>query len=86
MFGWFSKKDKKKNAPAADVSHLSDPKQQLLAAMRAKRAEIGDEELQKMTKALQMDQLKKQIRHDIETDEGKRNRLLDEIRFNMRDD
>jgi hypothetical protein len=88
MFGWFGnkKKDKGAKGEAVDVSHLSDAKQKLMAQMREVRAEIGEEELVKMNKAIQMDKLKRQVRHDIETDEDKRNRLLDEIRFNINDD
>lgn len=84
----FSKK--KKNLPVAeeqaDISHLSAPKQQLLAQMRQLRAEIGEEELQKMAAKLQHEALKKQIRRDIETDDQKRQRLIDEIRFGLKDD
>lgn len=88
MFGWFKKNGKKKEMASddVDVSHLSDAKQKLMAQMREKRAEIGEEELQKMAKAIQMENLKKQIKHDIETDEDKRNRLLDEIRLGLKDD
>jgi hypothetical protein len=66
-------------------SNLSDAKQKLLAQMREKRAEIGEEELQKITSKLKLEEMKKQMRHDIENDEAKRNRLLDEIRGELRD-
>jgi len=84
MFNWFKKK--KNSAGENDVaSNLSDAKQQLLAQMREKRAEIGEEELQKITSKLKLEEMKKQVRHDIEHDEAKRNRLLDEIRGELRD-
>jgi hypothetical protein len=84
MFNWFKKK--KNSAGDNDVaSNLSDAKQQLLAQMREKRAEIGEEELQKITSKLKLEEMKKQVRHDIEHDEAKRNRLLDEIRGELRD-
>lgn len=82
MFGWFKKTqtaDKGQESP-----HLSDAKQKLLAQMREKRAEIGVEELQKITSKLKLEQLKKQVRHDVMHDEAKRNRLLDEIRGEIR--
>lgn len=87
----FSKKNKNNaDLPAAkgqvDVSHLSPQKQKLMAQMREIRAEIGEEELQKMASALQHENLKKQIRHDIENDDQKRQRLIDEIRFGLRND
>ena len=85
MFGFFKKKKPAEETPAADVAHLSDAKQKLMAQMREKREEIGEEELAKMVKALQMEKLKNQIKHDIETDEDKRNRLLDEIRLGLKD-
>ena len=90
MFGLFGKKGKKdKKADAStsgevDVSHLSDAKQQLFAQLKAKRMELGEEEIAKMQKAVEMDKMKKQIKSDIENDEDKRNRLLDEIRFGMK--
>lgn len=91
MFGWF-KKNKKNQSPddastnePVDISQLSPAKQALMQQMREKRAEIGDEELQKMAKAIEMENLKKKIKHDIDNDEDKRNRLLDEIRFGLKD-
>jgi hypothetical protein len=90
MFGFFSKKDKKNSdAPVqtegVDVSHLSNAKQQLFAQLKAKREELGPEEIAKMQKAVKLDAMKKQMKSDIENDEDKRNRLLDELRFNMKD-
>ena len=83
MFGWFkpkSEENKETSTDKVDVSGFSDAKQKLLEQMREKRAEIGEEELQKMANALKMDKLKKQMHHDIDNDEDKLNRLLDEIR------
>ena len=89
MFGFFKNKSKNKNQDAngeVSVSHLSDAKQQLFAQLKAKRAELGEEEIQKMANAVKMSKLKNQVKSDIENDEQKRNRLLDEIRFNMQDE
>lgn len=58
----------------------------LMAQMRTLRAEIGEEQLQKMVNKLKLDELKKQMRHDIDTDPKKRDRLLDEIRFHVQSD
>lgn len=89
MFGFFNKdkkaKAEKPSGTSVDVSHLSDAKQQLFAQLKAKREELGPEEIAKMQKAVKMDALKKQIKSDIENDEVKRGRLLDEIRFGMKD-
>ena len=89
MFGIFKKKKEKDSADiseeAVDVSHLSDAKQQLFAQLKAKREELGPEEIAKMQKAVKLDAIKKQMKSDIESDENKRNRLLDEIRFSMKD-
>ena len=88
MFGLFKKKDKQKQekVPSTDISHLSDAKQQLFAQLKEKRAELGEEEIQKMANALKMSKLKNQVKSDIDNDEQKRNRLLDEIRFGMKSD
>ena len=86
----FSKKKKNSDTPVqtgqVDISHLSDAKQRLMEQMREKRAEIGEEELQKIAARLQHEALKKQIRRDIETDDQKRQRLIDEIRFGLNND
>ena len=47
MFNWF-KKNKKPTKQPSPHPQLSDAKQKLLAQMREKRAEIGEEELQKI--------------------------------------
>lgn len=90
MFGFFKKKKDKLDKPVTegevDISHMSDAKQQLMAQLREKRAEIGEENLQKMASALHHEKLRQQIQKDIETDEEKRNRLLDEIRSELRRD
>lgn len=89
MFGLFGKKDKKVDSATpddVDVSHLSDAKQQLFEQLKSKRTELGEEEIAKIQKTLEMDKMKKQIKSDIENDEDKRNRLLDEIRFGMNQD
>ncbi len=92
MFGLFGKKNKEDKKSTSeevedvDVSHLSDAKQQLFAQLKAKRTELGEEEIAKIQKTLEMDKMKKQIKSDIENDEDKRNRLLDEIRFGMKQD
>lgn len=88
----FGKKDTKKKAapkavaaPAPASSSKEEKVQALLAQMREIRAEIGEENLQKLAEKLQFDALKKQVRHDIDNDPRKRDRLLDEIRFQARD-
>ncbi len=90
MFGFFKNKKKENEKPdgevAVDVSHLSDAKQQLFAQLKAKRTELGEEEIQKMANAVKMSKMKKQMQHDIENDADKRNRLLDEIRFGLQHD
>lgn len=91
MFEFFYKKNKKSepvtrgNNDYVDVSHLSDVKKQLFAQLKAKRQELGAEEIAKMQKALELDAIKKKMKSDIENDMNKRNRLLDEIRFNLKD-
>ncbi len=89
MFGFLkSKKDKEGGVSKynTDISHLSDAKQKLFVQLRAKREELGEEEIQKMANALKMSKLKNQVKSDIENDDQKRNRLLDEIRFGMQND
>lgn len=88
MFGFLKKKDRPKQEEIStiDISHLSVAKQQLFAQLKAKRAELGDEEIQKMANALKASKLKNQIKSDIDNDEKKRNRLLDEIRFGLEND
>lgn len=89
MFGFFKNKSKNKKQEVSgeiNVSHLSDAKQQLFAQLKAKREELGEEEIQKMANAVKMSKLKNQVKSDIENDEQKRNRLIDEIRFNMQDE
>jgi hypothetical protein len=93
---WFfgKDKDKKKDAPAkAAASVPAKPltskeakTQALMAQMRTLRAEIGEENLEKIVNKLKLDALKKQIRDDIDNDPKKRDRLLDELRFHVRDD
>lgn len=93
---WFFGKDKKKGkskktsaSKGADDPALAgktEAQRALLMQMRGLRAEIGEENLQKLAKKLQFEDLKNKVRHDIETDEEKRNRLLDEIRMNLHDD
>lgn len=92
MFGFFSKNKPNKSVDdaaaegAVDISHLSDAKQKLFAQLRAKREELGPEEIAKMERAVKLDALKKQVKSDIENDDDKRGRLLDEIRFEMKKD
>jgi hypothetical protein len=54
--------------------------------MRTLRAEIGEEVLQELAKKLKLDDLKNKVRHDIDNDPRKRDRLLDELRMHVRDD
>jgi len=91
---WFFGKDKKKegkpveakSAPAQPLTSKQIKTQALMAQMRTLRAEIGEENLQKLVQKLKLEDLKKQVRHDIENDPVKRQRLLDEIRWHVHDD
>lgn len=89
MFGIFKgKKDKgdKVDTPASpDVKTMSDAKQQLFAQLQAKRAELGPEEIAKMQKAVEMQALQQKIKKGIDNDPKARDRLLDEIRWQMKD-
>lgn len=92
---WFFGKDKDKKksgkaetasaAPAANPGR-TEAQRKLLEQMRGLRAEIGEENLQKLANKLRLEDLKKQVRADIDGDEKKRNRLLDEIRFTMQEE
>jgi len=88
----FGKSKKKKAAeaeaalPDLDTLCSTDAQRMLLEQMRGLRAEIGEDTLQKMAAKLQMENLKKQVREDIDGDEKKRDRLLDELRYNMQED
>ena len=63
MLDSLRKKTKKSDAEPenkeVDVSHLSDAKQQLFAQLRAKREELGPEEIAKMQKAVKMEAMKR---------------------------
>lgn len=93
---WFFDKNKGKDkdkkpetdatAPAKTLTSKEQKTQALMAQMRTLRAEIGEENLQKLVQKLKLDELKKQVRTDIENDPKKRDRLLDEIRFHVQDD
>lgn len=98
---WFFGKDKNKgkDKPAQDAAKPTIPGNiaasatmtkaekaaHLMAQMRGLRAEIGEEELQKIVSKLKLDELKKQVKLDIENDPKKRDRLLDEIRLHVHD-
>lgn len=91
---FFGNKDKKKGAKPADTKAVSTEgmtskqikAQALLAQMRVVRAEIGEENLQAIVRKLKLDELKKQVRDDIDNNPEKRQRLLDEIRWHVHDD
>lgn len=92
---WFFDKNKDKNkgkpadtaaGPDKPLSSKEEKTKALMAQMRQLRAEIGEENLQKLAQKLKLDDLKKQVRSDIENDPKKRDRLLDEIRFHVQDD
>lgn len=85
IFGKKPNKDKPAASPAKVLSSKEEKVQALLAQMRELRAEIGEENLQRLAEKLQFETLKKQVRHDIDNDPKKRDRLLDEIRFQARD-
>jgi len=87
-------KDKKSGGAAAnggeggniDDLAKTDAQKKLLLQMRALRAEIGEETLQKMAEKLRLEDLKNKVRHDIDNDETKKHRLLDEIRWSLQED
>lgn len=86
-----SKKSKKNNnaddgKPDIDSLGKTEAQRALLRNMRAARSEIGEENLQKMAEKLKLEDLKKQVRSDIDTDEKKRDRLLDELRYTLSQD
>lgn len=91
---WFFGKDKKdkKGAASAPASTPAKPQtlkdqkaQELLAIMRSARAEIGEENLQEIVRKLKLDELKKQVKHDIDNNPHKLERLLDAIRYEVHD-
>lgn len=91
---FFGGKDKGKAAKsgtessaASAAANLKEQKtKELMAIMRATRAEIGEENLQAIVRKMKLDDLKKQVRNDIDTNPHKLERLLDAIRFEMHDD
>lgn len=92
LFGGKDKNKGKKDGKGAGVAKPSAPlttkeakSQALLAQMRTLRAEIGEENLQEIVKKLKLDEMKKQVRSDIDNDPRKRDRLLDELRYQMQD-
>lgn len=91
---WFFGKDKEKNknkqdvakaGPATPLTSKQAKTEALMAQMRSLRAEIGEENLQELVKKLKLDELKNKIRNDIDNDTHKRDRLLDELRFQIHD-
>lgn len=86
MFGFFKKKQPKPTAkPELTVPELS-VKEQALAQMRKTREDLGDETIQRWAAKIRFDDLKAQIQKDIEGDEDKRDRILDELRWGMDQD
>ena len=92
MFSLFKLKSDKNIAPsvpvdseATDISKMSDAKQQLFMQLKAKRNELGPEEIARMQKAVEMQALQQKIKNDIDNGGDKLDRLLDEIRFQMSD-
>ena len=87
LFGKSKKKDKQVDVEESgpDVSNMSDAKQKLFKQLRDMRHDMGPEEIAKMQKAMKMQALQKKVKDDIMNDETKRERLLDDIRFHMKD-
>ncbi|MBU6234959.1 MAG: hypothetical protein KGQ41_03865 [Alphaproteobacteria bacterium] len=80
------KKDKKADAkaePSKPMTTKEAKTQAVLAQMRTLRAEIGEENLQEIVRKMKLDDLKKQVRKDIDENPHKRERLLDAIRFEV---
>ncbi len=93
---WFFGKDKNKKdkgealkapavPPAMPMTSKQAKTQALMEQMRSVRAEIGEENLKKLADKLRLDELKNKVRHDIENDPKKRDRLMDELRLHMQD-
>lgn len=82
---WPFGKDKKKKSKNAkpDNPGKTDAQRALIEQMRGLREEIGEENLQRMAEKLRLEDLKNKVRKDIDTDEKKRDRLLDELRFTL---
>ena len=85
------KDSSKSSKPATSDDNLdtlakTDAQKKLLLQMRELRTEIGEENLQKMAQKLKLEDLKNQVRHDIDNDEDKKHRLLDEIRWSLKED
>lgn len=72
--------------PALDPNSRAGKADALLMQLRQTRAEIGEETLQRMAAALQHEQVKNQMKQAIDHDEAKRERLVAELRLQMRDD
>ncbi|NBX66961.1 MAG: hypothetical protein EBQ96_08200 [Proteobacteria bacterium] len=79
------KNEAKKAEPTKPMTTKEAKTQQVLAQMRELRAEIGEEQLQEIVRKIKLDDLKKQIKSDIDNNPYKRERLLDEIRFQVHD-
>jgi hypothetical protein len=79
----FGKGKKNKTDETPENPGKTDAQRALIEQMRGLRAEIGEENLKKMAEKLKLEDLKKKVRHDIENDETKRDRLLDELKFNL---
>lgn len=58
----------------------------LLEQMKRTKSELGEETIQKMAMELRAADLKKAIQKKIDTDANARDRILDEIRFQMDQD
>jgi hypothetical protein len=90
-FGKKDKNSKKTDSKAGAADNLdtlakTDAQKKLLLQMRELRTEIGEENLQKMAEKLKLEDLKNKVRHDIDNNEAKKHRLLDEIRWSLQED
>ncbi len=83
----FKKKpDKAKQAaPAPAVNGKQAAASSVMAQMRGLRAEIGEENLTRLVNHLKLEDLKNKMRDDIASDPQKRGKLLDELKFQLKD-
>ena len=84
MWPFGKSKDKKKKE--AQAAKPVDVRQQVLAQMRQVREEIGEEEIQKMAAKLRFEDLKNQFRDDIENNDERRDRMVQELRWQLHED
>lgn len=83
----FKKKPEKAKQvnPAAPATSKQAAASSVMAQMRGLRAEIGEENLNRLVSHLKLEDLKNKMRDDIASDPRKRDKLLDELKFQLKD-